>query len=120
MKKLSLVLLVVLLASAVLTACAPAQAPTPEKVVETVIVEKPGETVIQVVTPTPEPKQKKLEIFHWWTAPGEREAADAMFKAFHDKYPDIQVVENPVPGGGGVSHRVVLQSRIIAGIPPDT
>lgn len=120
MKKLSIILLVVLLASAILTACAPAQAPTPEKIVETVIVEKPGETVIQVVTPTPEPKQKKLEIFHWWTAPGEREAADAMFKAFHDKYPDIQVVENPVPGGGGVSHRVVLQSRIIAGIPPDT
>ncbi len=120
MKKLSIILLVVLLASAVLTACAPAQAPTPEKVVETVIVEKPGETIIQVITPTPEPKQLKLEIFHWWTAPGEREAADAMFKAFHDKYPDIQIVENPVPGGGGVSHRVVLQSRIIAGIPPDT
>ena len=120
MKKFSLILLVILLASAILTACAPAQTATPEKVVETVIVEKPGETIIQVVTPTPEPKEKKLEIFHWWTAPGEREAADEMFKALNAKYPDIKVVENPVPGGGGVSHRVVLQSRIIAGIPPDT
>ena len=62
----------------------------------------------------------ELEIYHWWTAPGEREAADAMFAALKDKYPDITVVENPVPGGGGVSHRVVLQTRIASGDYPDT
>jgi glucose/mannose transport system substrate-binding protein len=64
--------------------------------------------------------ERKLEIFHWWTAPGEREAADAMFKTLKDKYPDIQLVENPNPGGGGVNQRVVLQSRIAAGDYPDT
>jgi len=63
---------------------------------------------------------RELIIFHWWTAGGEREAADAMFEALHEKYPDIKIVENPVAGGGGVSHRVVLQSRLAAGIPPDT
>lgn len=63
---------------------------------------------------------RKLEIFHWWTAGGEREAADAMFKALKAKYPDIELVENPVAGGGGVEHRVVLQARLSAGIPPDT
>src|SRR5581483_7036900 len=63
---------------------------------------------------------RTLEIYHWWTAPGEREAADAMFKALKDKYPDIEVVENPNPGGGGVNQRVVLQSRIAAGDYPDT
>lgn len=63
---------------------------------------------------------RKLEVFHWWTAGGEREAADAMFKALKAKYPDIELVENPVAGGGGVSHRVVLQARLSAGIPPDT
>jgi glucose/mannose transport system substrate-binding protein len=68
----------------------------------------------------PAPEERKLEIFHWWTAGGEREAADAMFKALRQKYPDIQLVENPVAGGGGVSHRVVLQARLSAGIPPDT
>ncbi|MDQ7819128.1 MAG: ABC transporter substrate-binding protein [Armatimonadota bacterium] len=68
----------------------------------------------------PAPEERKLEIFHWWTAGGEREAADAMFQALREKYPDIQVVENPVAGGGGVSHRVVLQARLSAGIPPDT
>lgn len=63
---------------------------------------------------------RKVEIFHWWTAGGEREAADAMFKALKSAYPDVELVENPVAGGGGVSHRVVLQARLSAGIPPDT
>ncbi len=43
-----------------------------------------------------------------------------MFAAFTDACPDIEVVKNPFSGGGGVSQPVVLQSRIIAGIPPDT
>lgn len=63
---------------------------------------------------------QKLEIYHWWTAPGEREAADAMFAALKDAYPNIEVVENPSPGGGGVNQRVVLQSRIASGDYPDT
>jgi glucose/mannose transport system substrate-binding protein len=122
MKKLSLVL-VLLTAGLLLAACA---APAAETIVETVVVTEEvqveGETVVQevVVTATPEPEADELEIFHWWTGPGEREAADAMFKALHDKYPEIEVVENPVAGGGGVSHRVVLQGRMAAGLPPDT
>ena len=104
--------------STVLSACGTPAAPaTPVTIIQTkeVQVEVPV-----VVTATPAPQQAKLEIFHWWTAPGEREAADAMFKAFKDAYPDIEVVENPVPGGGGTEHRVVLKARITAGIPPDT
>ncbi len=77
-----------------------------------------GQTI--VVTATPPPEEPKLEIFHWWTAGGEREAADAMFKVLKEAYPEIEVVENPVAGGGGVSHRVVLQARLSAGLPPDT
>jgi glucose/mannose transport system substrate-binding protein len=73
-----------------------------------------------VVTATPLPEERAIEIFHWWTGPGEREAADAMFSALADAYPDIEVIENPVAGGGGVSHRVVLQGRMAACIPPDT
>ena len=117
--------------SMVLSGCAqPAtqapQTPIVQTVVVTQVVEVAGTPQVKevvkevVVTATPEPEQKKLEIFHWWTAPGEREAADAMFAALADKYPDIQLVENPVPGGGGTEHRVVLKARITAGIPPDT
>ena len=108
-----------MIATMALSACgqpaATTEAPTPVTIIQT--KEVPVEVV---VTATPEPKAKKLEIFHWWTAPGEREAADAMFAALKDAYPDIELVENPVPGGGGTEHRVVLKARITAGIPPDT
>jgi glucose/mannose transport system substrate-binding protein len=122
-----LVIAIVVVLSMVLSACGPT--PTPATIIQTVEVPVVvTETVIQtqevqvpvVVTATPLPKEQKLEIFHWWTAPGEREAADAMFAALNAAYPDITVVENPVPGGGGTEHRVVLKARITAGIPPDT
>jgi glucose/mannose transport system substrate-binding protein len=111
-KKLWFSMLAVIVAAATaLSACGPAPAAAPVTVVQTQIVE---------VTAVPAAAAKKLEIFHWWTAPGEREAADAMFAAMKAAYPDVTIVENPVPGGGGTEHRVVLKARITAGIPPDT
>jgi glucose/mannose transport system substrate-binding protein len=135
MKKSVSVLLVLLLVVSVVAACG--ATPEPQIIKETVVVTQEVEKeVIQtvevekevikevekevVVTATPEPEARQLEIFHWWTGPGEREAADAMFAALGAAYPDVEVVENPVAGGGGVSHRVVLQGRMAAGIPPDT
>jgi glucose/mannose transport system substrate-binding protein len=129
MHKKGLFLLVVLtIFTLVITACAPQAAETQpvRTVIVTVPVEVEGEvqvtTIVQTVVVTPEPtaEERALEIFHWWTAPGEREAADAEFAALAAAYPDIEVIENPVAGGGGVSHRVVLQGRIAAGLPPDT
>ena len=63
------VLAVIVAAATALSACAPAAAPAaePVTVVQTQIVEVE-------VTAAPPPAEKKLEIFHWWTAPGEREA----------------------------------------------
>lgn len=126
-KKFLAVFSLLMIVSMIMAGCAQTT-PTAETVVQTVVVTKEVmvqgtpqvTTVVQIVTATPQPKEKKLEIFHWWTAPGEREAADAMFAAFAAKFPDIKVVENPVPGGGGTEHRVVLKARITAGIPPDT
>jgi len=128
MKKLFVLLSGLMIFSMIFSACTPQTV----EVIKTVVVEKistqvvevPGapQTVIEtvVVEPTAAPVQKKLEIYHWWTAPGEREAADAMFTAHKAAYPDVLIVENPVPGGGGTSHRVVLKAKITAGIPPDT
>jgi glucose/mannose transport system substrate-binding protein len=108
------VLIAVALAGLVLSACGGAAAPA------TVVITQEVPGPVQIVTPTPGAEARKLEIFDWWTGPGEKEAADAMFKALKDKYPDIEVVQNPVPGGGGVNQRVVLQARMSAGLPPDT
>lgn len=88
-------------------------------VTETTTVTKTVSPTIVTRTTSPT-EERKLEIFHWWTAGGEREAADAMFRVFKKHYPDVTIVENPVAGGGGVSHRVVLQARLSAGLPPDT
>jgi glucose/mannose transport system substrate-binding protein len=106
---ISVVIIIVLLAALVYYATLPPKV----QVVPTVVV-------TTVYTTAPRTEERKLEIFHWWTAGGEREAADAMFRALKSKYPDIILVENPVAGGGGVSHRVVLQARLSAGLPPDT
>ena len=118
MKKLTYLISLVLIASFMLAACGAQPIATPvtvvEKVVETVVV-----PVEKVVTATPPPEERVLEIFHWWVGPGEREAANEWFKALHAKYPEVEVVENPVAGGGGVSLRVVLQARLAAGLPPD-
>ena len=99
-------------ATIVLSACGPT-------VTQVSVVETQEEAPL-VVTTTPESPRKQLEIFHWWTAAGEREAADAMFAAFNMAYPDIEVVENSVPGGGGTEHRMMLKELISAGMPPDT
>ncbi|RIK44223.1 MAG: hypothetical protein DCC55_03265 [Chloroflexi bacterium] len=100
LKQTKLVLATLVVLSLVLTAC-PAIQP-------------------QVGAPAEVAAGRQLEIYHWWTAPGEREAADAMFEALKEAYPDITVMENPSPGGGGVNQRVVLQSRIASGDYPDT
>jgi predicted S18 family serine protease len=57
-----------ILASFVLGACAPAPAPTPETIIQTVVVEKEGETVVQTVevevTPVPEEVQGPDHLCH--------------------------------------------------------
>ncbi|MCJ7734477.1 MAG: ABC transporter substrate-binding protein [Anaerolineales bacterium] len=112
-------IIVFVIALSLLVPLIAACSPQTVEVIKEVEVEKEVE-VDKVVTATPEPEERKLEIFHWWVGPGEREAADEWFKALHAKYPEVEVIENPVAGGGGVSHRVVLQTRLAAGLPPDT
>src|SRR5690349_20867776 len=59
--------------SLVLAACGGAAAPTAQQGTAAPAAQQGG-------------GERTLEIYHWWTAPGEREAADAMFKALKDKY----------------------------------
>ena len=61
----------------------------------------------------------ELILFHWWTAAGEKEAMHKSFELFEQRYPDVDIVENPVAGGGGANIRSVLASKLAAGMPPD-
>ncbi|MFW6119377.1 MAG: ABC transporter substrate-binding protein [Petrotogales bacterium] len=64
--------------------------------------------------------EDELIVYHWWTAGGEKEAIDALFEAFLEEHPDVEIVENPVAGGGGGIMRAQIKTMIMAGNPPDT
>jgi glucose/mannose transport system substrate-binding protein len=62
----------------------------------------------------------KLEIFSWWTSPGEVEALDALYAAFKSSYPDVEIINAALAGGTGPGGnlKAVLQTRMLAGQPP--
>jgi oligopeptide transport system substrate-binding protein len=61
--KLFVFVSLLILASFVLSACQPAATPTPETVVETVVIEKEGETIVVTATPAPEaPETPTLRV----------------------------------------------------------
>jgi len=111
--------LILLMAAALLAACAapaPTAAPPPAAIVQTVEVPVPV-----TVTPQPAaPVAKELVVSHWWTAGGERQAMDVIFEHFTAANPDIELLDNPVAGGGGITLKTVLQGLLAAKAPPDT
>ncbi len=66
-----------------------------------------------------EEKHQTLEIFSWWTAGGEAEGLQAMMDVFHEKYPDIEIINATVAGGAGTNAKAVLATRMQGGNPPD-
>jgi len=125
-KHLTLIIGFLIVLALVITGC---QA-EPETIVETVIVEREGEKVVEtveveiekevevVVTPTPEP-ETQLEIFSWW-AGDEGPALEALIDLYNEKYPDVEVINATVAGGSGVNAKAVLKTRMLGGSPPDT
>lgn len=69
---------------------------------------------------TEEAGAEKMIVYHWWTAGGEKEAIDALFQAFLEKHPGLEIVENPVSGGGGGVMRGQIKTMVMAGNSPDT
>jgi glucose/mannose transport system substrate-binding protein len=64
----------------------------------------------------------KLEIFSWWTSPGEVEALDALLAAFKSSNSSVDIVNAALAGGTGAggNMKAVLQTRMLAGQPPDS
>jgi glucose/mannose transport system substrate-binding protein len=62
---------------------------------------------------------KEFIIFHYWTAGGEKEAIDALYKIFLRDNPGVEILENPVAGGGGANMLAVLMANLESGNPPD-
>ncbi len=62
----------------------------------------------------------KLVIGSWWTAGGEAEGLNEMFRIYSEKYPDVEIVNATVAGGAGTNFKAVLKTRLLGGDPPDT
>jgi hypothetical protein len=45
-----------------------------------------------------------------------RRAIDELFKLFKEKHPDVNILENPVAGGGGANMLAVLMGNLESGI----
>jgi glucose/mannose transport system substrate-binding protein len=61
-----------------------------------------------------------FEIVHWWTAGGEQEALNALLEGFQEQYSDIEVENNPAPGGAGSALDTVIKNRVLNENPPST
>jgi glucose/mannose transport system substrate-binding protein len=62
----------------------------------------------------------KLELFSWWTGPGEEEGLNAMIADFKSKNPGIEVINAAVSGGAGTNAKAILAVRLQSNDPPDS
>ena len=64
--------------------------------------------------------EKKLEIFSWWTNPGEADGLAAMYDIYTQQNPGIEIINATVSGGAGTNAKTVLVTRMQGGQPPDS
>ena len=61
-----------------------------------------------------------VEVFSWWTGPGEEDGLNAMIADFKTKNPSIQFNNAAVAGGAGSNAKAILQTRLQSGDAPDS
>ncbi|GAA2104336.1 ABC transporter substrate-binding protein [Actinomadura alba] len=61
-----------------------------------------------------------VEVFSWWTGPGEADGLAAMKADFEKKNPGIKFNNAAIAGGSGTQAKAVLASRLQNRQPPDS
>ncbi|HZE38943.1 MAG TPA: extracellular solute-binding protein [Stackebrandtia sp.] len=64
--------------------------------------------------------KNQLEIFSWWTGPGEEEGLAKLIKMFKEKYKGVDFKNSAVAGGGGDKAKGKLAARLASHNPPDS
>lgn len=61
----------------------------------------------------------KVNVYHWWTAGGEKEAIEAVISGFQSQYAKQQAKSNAIPGGAGGA--MVMKVKVLqqAGKSPE-
>ena len=62
----------------------------------------------------------QVEVFSWWTGGGEEAGLNAMIAIWNKENPGIEFVNAAVAGGAGSNAKAVLATRLSAGDPPDS
>ncbi|WP_346048678.1 ABC transporter substrate-binding protein [Actinomadura chokoriensis] len=65
-------------------------------------------------------KSHKVEVFSWWTGPGEADGLAAMVDDFKSGNPGVEFVNASIAGGSGTQAKAVLASRLQNNEPPDS
>jgi glucose/mannose transport system substrate-binding protein len=68
--------------------------------------------------PTSGGDESVVEIFSWWTGPGEAAALEALLSVHQRRFPDAKVIN--AAARDSTRARALLKSRMEAGEPPDT
>ncbi|WP_157250945.1 ABC transporter substrate-binding protein [Nonomuraea typhae] len=61
-----------------------------------------------------------VEVFSWWTGPGEADGLAAMRKIFETQNPSLKFLDAAVAGGSGDKAKALLQTKLQGGEPPDS
>lgn len=64
--------------------------------------------------------EAELEIFSWWTGPGEHDGLLKLYEAFNGLFPDVKIIDAAVAGGAGSNAKAALSTRLEGGDPPDS
>ncbi len=68
----------------------------------------------------PTRSEKQIEVFTWWTSGSEASALETVLETYQNRYPNVEIINASIAGGGGSAARPVLQTRLVGGNPPDT
>jgi glucose/mannose transport system substrate-binding protein len=60
-----------------------------------------------------------FEFFSWWTAGGEADGKNDLLNLYKALYPNVNVIDAAVAGGGGDVAKGVLKNRMQGNDPPD-
>ncbi|MGI5273941.1 ABC transporter substrate-binding protein [Nonomuraea sp. CA-218870] len=64
--------------------------------------------------------KQQVEVFSWWTGPGEADGLQAMRQIFEQRNPGQAFFDAAVAGGSGDKAKALLASKLQADTPPDT
>lgn len=64
--------------------------------------------------------ESDLEVFSWWTGPGEHDGLVQLYAAFTGLFPNVKITDAAVAGGAGSNAKAALATRLEGGDPPDS